>query len=93
MPVGCVSQTLLCFTVEQAFPNRGFQAHKRVNEPVNKSMSQNEAGLTSSETITGYLEPSMMLIGYERVSTDDQNLALQHDALQSADCEKSSRTR
>ena len=29
-----------------------------------------------------------MLIGCERVSTDDQNLALQHDALQSADCEK-----
>lgn len=29
-----------------------------------------------------------MRIGYERVSTDDKNLALQHDALQTTGCEK-----
>ena len=55
VPVGYVSQTLLCFTVEPALLKLGFQAHKPVNELVNESMSQNAASLTSSETIVVHL--------------------------------------
>ena len=35
----------------------------------------------------------MMLIGYARVSTQDQTLRLQHDALTDGGCEKLSGTR
>jgi len=45
-----VSKTLLCFTVAGAQPKAPFEAGLAVNQLVNQSMFQDEAGATDSET-------------------------------------------
>ena len=46
-----VSKTLLCFTVAGTQPKAHFEPGLAVNQLVNQSMFQNEAGATDSKTM------------------------------------------
>jgi DNA invertase Pin-like site-specific DNA recombinase len=53
-----------------------------------RPIAKNVARARSTPPVGGHATSKSMLIGYARVSTADQNLALQRDALAEAGCEK-----
>jgi DNA invertase Pin-like site-specific DNA recombinase len=72
-----VSQTIVCETAWNDLPDPGQGCHK--------TRARNHR-LTGNIPEGLYDNPSMSLVGYARVSTIDQNPALQHDALDGAGC-------